>query len=74
MHNDSNEIKFSLINDKDLNNKFRLLLLRKFIEIQRIKSNEFIFLILNLYVRLIIRLLYYIVLNYDYIFQSYNLH
>lgn len=69
-----NEIKFSLINDKDLNNKFRLLLLRKFIEIQRIKSNEFIFLILNLYVRLIIRLLYYIVLNYDYIFQSYNLH
>lgn len=69
-----NEIKFSLINDKDLNNKFRLLLLRKFIEIQRIKNNEFIFLILNLYVRLIIRLLYYIVLNYDYIFQSYNLH
>lgn len=53
-----NEIKFSLINDKDLNNKFRLLLLRKFIEIQRIKSNEFIFLILNLYVRLIIRLYY----------------
>lgn len=55
-----NEIKFSLINDKDLNNKFRLLLLRKFIEIQRIKSNEFIFLILNLYVKLIIRL-YYII-------------